>query len=127
MFYAHSGFRYLFLLAAVATIGYAIYGLATKRPYDQTMRTLSVVLMLSLDVTSFLGVAVIFSTRTRYAGLGPHIATMMFAIVVMHVVSSVMRKRPPEERSFGPHLVSAVVALALVWVGIAALGKPLIG
>ena len=127
MFYAHSGFRYLFLLAAVATIGYAIYGLATKRPYDQTMRTLSVVLMLSLDVTSFLGVAVIFSTRTRYAGLGPHIATMMFAIVVMHVVSSVMRKRSPEERSFGPHLVSAVVALALVWVGIAALGKPLIG
>jgi len=127
MFYLHSGFRYLFLLAAVATIGYAIYGLVTKRPYDQTMRTLSVVLMLSLDFASFLGIAVIFTTRTRYAGLGPHIATMLFAVVVTHIVSSVMRKRPPEERTYGPHLVSAIVALALVWVGIAAMGKPLIG
>ncbi len=127
MFYLHSGFRYLFLLAAVAAIGYAIYGLVTKRPYDDTMRTLSVVLMLSLDLASFLGIAVIFSTRTRYAGLGPHIATMLFAVVTVHVVSSVMRKRPPEERTYGPHLVSAIVALAMVWVGIAALGKPLIG
>jgi hypothetical protein len=127
MFFLHSGFRYLFLLAAVATIAYAIYGLVTSRPYDRRIRVLSVLTMLSLDFTSFLGVAVIFSTRTRYAGLGPHIATMLFAMVTVHVVSSVMRKRPPEERSYGPHLVSAVVALALVWVGIAALGRPLIG
>ena len=127
MSFLHSGFRYLFLLAAVAAIAYAVYGMVTKRPYDQTIRVLSVLTMLSLDFTSFLGVAVIFSTRTRYAGLGPHIATMLFAMVTVHVVSSVMRKRPPEERTYGPHLVSAVVALALVWVGIAALGKPLIG
>ena len=127
MSFLHSGFRYLFLLAAVATIVYAIYGMATKRPYDQRIRVLSVLTMLSLDFTSFLGVAVIFSTRTRYAGLGPHIATMLFAMVTVHIVSSVMRKRPPEERTYTPHLVSAAVALALVWVGIAALGKPLIG
>jgi hypothetical protein len=127
MFYAHSVFRYLFLVAAVAAIGYALFGLVTKRPYDQNMRVLSVLLMLSLDFTSFLGVALIFSSRTRYAGLGPHIATMLFAMVTVHVVSSVMRKRPPEERSYGPHLVAAVVALGLVWVGVAALGRPLIG
>ncbi len=127
MFFLHSGFRYLFLLAAVATIAYAVYGMAGKRPYDQTMRVLSVLLMLSLDFTSFLGVAVIFSSRTRFAGLGPHIATMLFAMVMVHVVSSVMRKRPPEERSYAPHLISAVTALALVWVGIAAMGRPLIG
>ena len=127
MSFLHSGFRYLFLLAAVAAIVYAIYGMATKRPYDQRMRVLSVLTMLSLDFTSFLGVAVIFSTRTRYAGLGPHIATMLFAMVTVHIVSSVMRKRPPEERTYAPHLVSVVVALALVWMGIAALGKPLIG
>ena len=127
MSFLHSGFRYLFLLAAVATIVYAVYGMIAKRPYDQRMRVLSVLTMLSLDFTSFLGVAVIFSTRTRYAGLGPHIATMLFAMVTVHIVSSVMRKRPPEERTYAPHLVSAAVALALVWVGIAALGKPLIG
>jgi hypothetical protein len=127
MFFLHSGFRYLFLLAALATIVYAIYGLATKRPYDQRIRVLSVLTMLSLDFTSFLGVAVTFSSRTRYAGLGPHIVTMLFAMITVHVVSSVMRKRPQEEKSYGPHLVATVVALALVWVGIAALGRPLIG
>jgi hypothetical protein len=127
MFFLHSSFRYLFVLAAVATIGYAIYGMATKRPYDPAIRALSIILMLSLDFTSFLGVAVTFSSRIRYAGLGPHIATMIFGIVTLHVVSSVMRKRPPEERTYAPHLVSAVVALGLVWVGIAALGKPLLG
>ena len=127
MYFLHSGFRYLFVLAAVATIVYAVYGMVTKRPYDERIRVLSVLTMLTLDFTSFLGVAVIFSTRTRYAGLGPHIATMLFAMVTVHVVSSVMRKRPEEERTYAPHLVSAVVALALVWVGIAALGKPLIG
>jgi len=127
MYFLHSGFRYLFLLAAVAAIVYAVYGMVTKRPYDERIRVLSVLTMLTLDFTSFLGVAVIFSTRTRYAGLGPHIATMLFAMVTVHVVSSVMRKRPEEERTYAPHLVSAVVALALVWVGIAALGKPLIG
>ena len=127
MFFLHSSFRYLFVLAAVATMVYAAYGLATKRSYDQTIRTFSIVMMLSLDFTSFLGLGVIFSSRVRYPGLGPHIATMIFAMIVVHVVSSVMRKRAPEERTYGPHLVSALVALGLVWVGIAALGKPLIG
>ena len=61
------------------------------------------------------------------AGLGPHIATMLFAIVVLHVVSRVQRNRRPEERTYAPDLISSIVALALVWVGIAALGKPLIG
>lgn len=127
MAFLHSGFRYVFLLLAVAAIVYAIYGMVTKRPYDQPMRVLSVFLMLSLDFTSLLGVAVTFSSRTRTAGLGPHIATMLFAMVTLHMVSAVMRKRPMEERTYAPHLVSAVVALALVWVGIAALGQPLIG
>lgn len=127
MFYAHSGFRYIFLLAALATIGYAIFGMVTKRPYDKNIRLLSVVTMLSLDFTSFLGIAVGFSARARYPGLGPHIATMLFAMIVLHVVSKVMRNRAPEEQTYAPHLVSTVVALGLVWVGIAALGRSLIG
>jgi len=73
--FLHSGFRYLFLLAVVATIVNAVYGTVTKRPSDQRIRVLSVLTMLSLDFTSFLGVAFIFGTRTCCAGLGPHIAT----------------------------------------------------
>ena len=127
MLFAHSALRYLYLLAALACIGYAAYGLVRKRPYDETMRILGVLQMLSLDLASFFGVAVVFSSRVRYAGLGPHVATMLFAVVVLHMVSAVMRRRDPAERTHAPHLVSSLVALALVWVGLAALGRPIIG
>ena len=40
LFYAHSGLRYLVLLAGVLVLGYAGYGQATKREYDKTMRIL---------------------------------------------------------------------------------------
>ena len=127
MLLAHSGFRYIYLLAALAVMGYALYGLITKRPYDKTIHGIFAVQMLSLDLTAFLGIAAGFSSRTRTVGLGPHIATMLFAIVVLHIVSKVMRGRPEKERTYAPYLVATVVALALVWVGIAALGRPLIG
>ena len=38
---AHSGFRYLVLLAGIIVILYAAYGLATKRKYGTRMRVLS--------------------------------------------------------------------------------------
>ena len=127
MLFLHSGFRYIYLLAALAVIAYAIYGLATKRPFEKTIHGIFAAQMLSLDFTAFLGIGAGFSSRSRSVGLGPHIATMIFAVIVLHVVSKVMRGRKEEERTYAPYLVSAVVALALVWVGIAALGKPIVG
>jgi len=127
MLLAHSGFRYIYLLAALAVVGYVVYGLVTKRPFDKTIHGIFAVQMLSLDFTAFLGIAAGFSSRARYPGLGPHIATMLFAIVVLHIVSKVMRGRPEEERTYVPYLVATLVALALVWVGIAAMGRPLLG
>jgi hypothetical protein len=52
---------------------------------------------------------------------------MLFAAGVAQVVPSVMRRRPPAERSHVPYLVSTVVALALVAGGIVVLGKPVLG
>lgn len=127
MLHAHSGFRYLYLLGALAVVAYAVYALATRRGYDPRIHTLYAFQMLSLDLTAFLGIAVGFSSRARYPGLGPHIATMLFAMVTLHIVSSVMRKRPLEERSYGPYLVASLVSLALAVVGIAALGRPIVG
>ncbi len=123
----HSGLRYLYLLAAVATIGYAVYGLAGRRAHEAAMRKLFVAMMLLLDFTAFVGVATAFGSRYLSPGLGGHVASMISAVVVVHVVSAVMRRRPAAQRGYAPYLLAALIALSLVWVGVASLGRPLVG
>jgi hypothetical protein len=123
---AHSGFRYLVLLLGIAVIAYGAYGMATQRPYDQRMRALAAAFTASLDLTVLAGVALLFAGRFR-PQLGGHIVMMVFAVVVAHVVSVVVRRRPPEQRTYAPHVVSAVIVLAIVSFGILALGRPIVG
>ena len=123
---AHSGFRYLVLLTGVVVIGYAAWGLATKREYDQTMRVLSAVFTGVVDLTALLGIVMIL-TGTFYPQLGGHIVMMVLAVVVAHVVSGVMKRRPAEQRSYAPHVVGTLIVLAIISSGILAIGRPIIG
>jgi hypothetical protein len=123
---AHSGFRYLVLLMAVVVIGYAIYGMATGRPYDTRMRALSAIFTGVIDLTVLLGFANIF-TGVFYPQLGGHIVMMVLAAAVAHVVHGVMKRRPEESKTYAPHLVGAVVVLGLVVAGIMAIGRPIVG
>ena len=126
LLYAHSGFRYLVLLAGILVIGYATYGLATKRSYDPTMRVLGATFTGLVDLTALLGFATLLA-GTFYPQLGGHIVTMVLAAVVAHVVSYVMKRRPPEARTFVPHLVGTLIVLGLIATGIMAIGRPVIG
>lgn len=126
LLHAHSGLRYLVLLAGVATIGYALYGMARRRPYDTRMRVLAALFTGTLDLTILVGVAVLFSGRF-YPQLGGHIVVMILAAVIAHIVSAVTKRRPPEERTYPPHVVGTLVVLVLVVVGILTLGRPLVG
>ena len=123
---AHSGLRYLVLLLGVLVAAYAAYGMATKRPYDQRMRLLAAAFTGSLDLTVLLGIAYLLTSQF-YPQLGGHIVMMVLAVTVAHVVSAVVRRRPPEERTYAPHLVSALVVLGIVSFGIMAIGRPIVG
>lgn len=123
---AHSGFRYLVLLAGISVIGYATYGVAAKRQYDRTMRILAVAFTGLIDLTAVLGLANLF-TGVFYPRLSGHIAMMVFAAVVAHVVSAVMKRRPPEERTFAPHIVGTLIVLGMIAGGILAIGRPIVG
>ena len=122
---AHSGSRFLVLILGVAVIAYAGYGMATGRPYDKTMRILASSFTAALDLTVLFGLGVVFS-GTFYPALAGHIMTMLLAVAVAHIVSVVIRKRPLEERTYAPHLVSALVVLGLVTVGAMAIGRSII-
>ena len=126
LLYAHSGLRYLVLLAGVLVIGYASYGLAAKRQYDKTMRILAAAFTGLIDLTVMLGLANLFS-GSFYPQLGGHIAMMVLAAVVAHVVSVVMKRRPEAERTYAPHIVGTLVVLGLITAGIMAIGRPLVG
>lgn len=123
---AHSGFRYLVLLLGVLVIAYAAYGLATQRPYDKTMRILGAAFTGVIDLTVLLGFATLFVGQF-YPQLGGHIVMMVLAAVVAHAVSMVMKRRPPEERTYAPHVVGTVIVLGIIATGILSIGRSVIG
>jgi len=123
---AHSGLRYLVMIAGLFVIGYAVYGMATGRPYDKRMRVASAVFTGLVDLTALLGIASLLS-GTFYPALSGHITMMVLAVIVAHVISAVMKRRPEEERTYAPHLVGTLVVLGLIAAGITAIGRPLVG
>ena len=126
MLNAHSGFRYLVMISGLIVIGYAVYGMATGRSYDKTMRITSAVFTGLVDLTALLGIVTLLS-GTFYPALIGHITMMVLAVVVAHVVSVVIKRRPEEERTYTPHLVGTLVVLGLIAVGIMTIGRPLVG
>ena len=125
-FYGHSGFRYLILLLGVATVLYALFGAITKRPYDKPMRAISSGLAAAIHMQILLGFALIFSGRF-FPAVALHFLTMLLAAAAAQIPVSVMRRRPVEEKTFLPHAVWAVVALALIATGILIIGRPIVG
>jgi hypothetical protein len=123
---AHSGFRYLVLLLGIVVVAYAAYGLATRRPYDGRMRILATAFTAALDLTAVLGLATLF-TGSFYPQLVGHITMMALALAITHIVAVVQRRRPLAQRTYGPHVVGTLVALAVVSFGILAIARPIVG
>ena len=121
VYHTHSGIRYIALLLGVLALGYALYGVATRRPYDQRMRKLAGFFSVSLQINILIGVALLFTNRGFYPQLGMHVILMIGAAVVAQIVPSVMRRRPEEERTYMPHVVNVAAALALLVFGVLAI------
>ncbi|MDE3002541.1 MAG: hypothetical protein OXU33_14230 [Gemmatimonadota bacterium] len=126
LLHAHSGLRYLVLLMGLVVVAYAAYGLATKAEYGKHMRVLSAIFTGVIDLTVLLGVIMLF-TGMFYPQLAGHIAMMILAAAVAHVVHGVMKRRPPEAQTFTPHIVGTLIVLACIVAGIMAIGRPIVG
>ncbi|HZD03796.1 MAG TPA: hypothetical protein VE173_02730 [Longimicrobiales bacterium] len=122
----HSALRYVAFLAALAVFGYGAWGLAARRPFDETMRKLGAAFGAALLAEVLVGVGLLFTGSFSPAATG-HILMMLFATGVAQVVPSVMKRRPPAERSHLPYLVATAVAAGLMVLGIMALGRPVLG
>jgi len=125
LLHAHSGLRYLILLAGAIALVYALFAVVTRRPYSRFLRASGAAFAGLIHLQVLLGFVLIVSGRF-YPSLIGHIFMMLFAAVVAQLPLSVMRRRAPEDRTALPHLVSIVIALGLIWGGILAIGRGLL-
>ncbi|MBZ4416940.1 hypothetical protein [Myxococcus sp. RHSTA-1-4] len=119
-FYAHSGLRYLVLLAGILAFAYCVFGLATNRPFDKGGRILGASFAGLLHLQVLLGILVLV-TRIYYPALIGHIVMMVFAAVVAQLAMSLNRRRP--QPGFTLPVVGVGVALILIIGGIMAIGR----
>jgi hypothetical protein len=124
---AHSGLRYLILLAGVLTVLYAVYGVASGRAYDKAIRILATSFAGTIYLQILLGLAMLLSGTGFQPVLIGHISMMVFAAAAAQIPVSVMRRRPQETKSYMPHGIGALVALALIAGGILAIRPSIFG
>ncbi len=122
LFAAHSGLRFLVLVGGLFVILYAAVGLFGNREYSSAMARLVAVFTGLLHLQVLVGVATLFTRPFGTTMIG-HIFLMIAAAAVAQFTASVVKRRPPEARSYGPHLVGTVLAMAFMALGIMAIGR----
>ncbi len=122
LFAAHSGLRFVVLALAVMVVLYASVGLAGKREYSTMMSRLATAFAGVFHLQVLIGFTVLF-TRPFSTPLIGHIFLTLLGAAVVQFVNTTMKRREVAQRSYGPHLVATLIALALVVFGVAAIGR----
>jgi hypothetical protein len=125
LFFAHSGLRYLVLLAGVVALVYLAYAALARKPEGKGGRIVMSAFVGLLDLQILLGI-VLVAMGDFYPALVGHIMTMVIAAVVAHG-SSVYAKRSGSGRADQIRLAGVVVTLILIAVGIHAIGRAVLG
>ena len=125
LYHAHSGLRYLVLLAALAAIAALAYALATGRA-ARAAQLLATSFTGLLDLQVLLGIALVIGGIFPDAVVG-HLVMMVFAAGVTHASSIVGKRSSNERRELGIRLAGIVLALALIVGGVLAIGRSVLG
>ena len=125
LFSAHSGLRYLVLLAALAALIALAYSVATGRAVRQA-RILANSFAGLLDLQILLGIGLVMGGIFTDAVTG-HLMLMVLAAVVTHAAFIVGQQASSDRRELGIRLGGIVLALVLIVAGIMAIGQSILG
>ena len=125
LFHAHSGLRYLVLLAAVAAVVALAYALATHRA-SGVARILARAFTGLLDLQVLLGIGLVVGGDFPDAVVG-HLVMMVIAVVIAHGASIIGGRASTERREQMVRLVGILLALGVIIGGIMALGRSVLG
>lgn len=120
LLHAHSGLRYLVLLAGLVAAGYYVFALATKKPAGKATRVMGSVFVGLFDLQMLLGFTLVVMGRFYPALIG-HFVMMLLAAAVAHGLL-VMNRRSAEPGNTLP-LAAVVIATGLAVGGILAIGR----
>ncbi len=129
LFFAHSGVRFLVLLAGVVALAYLAYAALARKPAGNGGRVVMSAFVGFLDLQVLLGVVLGILLVARgdfYPALVGHVMTMVIAAVVAHA-SAAYAKRSEGGRADRIRLLGVVVTLLLIAVGIHAIGRAVFG
>lgn len=124
LFHAHSGLRYLVLLAGLLVLSYSLTSALRGQAWSRAGRVFLAIFVGVMDLQVLLGLILVF-VRVFYPALWGHLSMMIAAAVVAHVALAINKRRPPERRSHWVAVIGAGLALVLVVGGIMSIGRPI--
>jgi hypothetical protein len=126
LFFAHSGLRYLVLLAGLIALVYAARAVLSKQREGGSGSRISTAAFLGLlDLQIVLGL-ILASMGVFYAALAGHFITMLVAAGVGHA-TSLYARRSGGEKADQIRLIGLSITLLLIVLGIVAIGRSVFG
>jgi hypothetical protein len=122
LFHAHSGLRFLVLLAAVVAVAVLARGWSARRPLAGAGRVWTAVFLGALDLQVLLGLALLM-TRPFYGALVGHLVMALAAVGAGHALAVFARGQADARRANAIALAGVVLALLLVLGAISAIGR----
>jgi hypothetical protein len=120
LFYAHSGLRFLVLVAAVIAAAVLLWKWRSGVPFDGQSRAATAVFMGTLDLQVVLGILTVL-VRPWYGALIGHLVMMIAAAAAAHAITAYGRKQADAKRAHIVSFVGVVLALLLILGGIMAI------
>lgn len=120
LFNAHSGLRFLVLLAGAIALAVLAWGWNARRPFAGQSRASMAVFAGALDLQVLIGLGLLF-VRPFYGALIGHIVMLFAAAGVVHALSVYARRQADARRAHAVALAGVALALALIVGGIMAI------
>jgi FtsH-binding integral membrane protein len=117
LYQAHSGLRFLVLLAALIAIAVLLWGWSARRPFAGQSRAVTAVFTGVLDLQVTLGILLVFF-RPWYGPLIGHLVMMIAAAFAAHGLTVYAKKQTDPRRMHMISLIGIALALLLILGGI---------
>ena len=127
IFYLHSGWRWLALLALLIALGYGLWGWLGNKSWSTLSKRIMLIATIVLDIQLILGLT-LYVTGAYWSSplAGPQIAhplMMILALVVIHVMNVRVKRATPDMHQYRNLAVGTLATLALIVLGIVSLGS----
>jgi hypothetical protein len=125
LYQAHSGLRYLVLLAGLAALVTLAISMTTNRP-SGAAKGITAAFTGLLDLQVLLGIALVIA-GIFYGALMGHLVMMVLAVLAAHGSGLLAKRTPDPRKATQMRLMGVVAALLLIVFGIMAIGRSVFG